>query len=126
MRLVVGTLAVLLSQSIALAEDAPPARVEAAVDAAPPAGVATQRAKLPVRVVRILPETRQALLFDRTAGGTYLLVGVGEKVAGYMVAAIDDDEVTLAASDPQKQIVLAAPDQSWRRRRGDVSAQRVL
>jgi hypothetical protein len=118
MRLVAGTLAILLSQSLALAEDAPPARVAAAGEEAPPAGAATQRAKVPVRVVRILAETKQALLFDRSSGGggTYLLVGVGEKVAGYTVEAIDDDEVTLSMND--KQIVLAAPDQSWRRRRG--------
>ena len=115
MRLVVGTLAVLLSSSLAFAEDAAPVRVES-VEARPEDASARARAKVPVRVVRILRETNQALLFDRTAGGTYLLVAVGEKVAGYTVEAIDEDEVTLSVND--RQIVLAAPDQSWRRRRG--------
>jgi hypothetical protein len=117
MRLVAGTLAVLLSPSLAFAEDAAPARVES-VESRYEDASARPRAKVPLRVVRILRETGQALVFDRSAGtgGTHLLVGVGEKVAGYTVESIDDDEVTLSAGG--RQIVLAAPDQSWRRRRG--------
>jgi hypothetical protein len=113
MRLVVGMLAVLLSQSIALAEDAAPSRLEATAET-PAAAPAPARQKVPVRVVRILSETNQALLFDRSNGGTHLLVTVGEKIGIYTVEAIDDDEVTLSASG--QQIVLAAPDRPWRRR----------
>lgn len=114
MRLVVGMLAVVLASPIAAAEDGAPARVETKAEAASPAPA---RQKVPVRVVRILPETNQALLFDRSGGGTHLLVMVGEKVGGYTVEAIDEDEVTLSANG--QQIVLAAPERPWRRRGGE-------
>jgi hypothetical protein len=109
MRLVVGMLAVLLSSSIALAEEAVPSRLEAKAEAP-----ASARQRVPVRVVRILPETNQALLFDRSSGGTHLLVTVGDKIGIYTVEAIEDDEVTLSGNG--QQIVLAAPDRPWRRR----------
>ena len=109
MRLVVGVLAVLLSSSFAVAEDKPAETKEA-----PPAKEAAKPAKVPVRVVRILEDTKQALLFDRTNGGSHVLVSVGEKVGIYTVDAIDEDEVTLSANGTQ--VVLAAPDRSWRRR----------
>lgn len=114
MRLVVGMLAVVLGSLVARADDAAPARIETkAAEASAPAAA---RQKVPVRVVRILPETNQVLLYDRSGGGTHLLVTVGEKVGIYTVEAIDDDEVTLSANG--QQIVLAAPDRPWRRRNG--------
>ncbi len=119
MRLVAGTLAVLLAHSVALAEDAPPGGATKAAEtkvAEAPAPAPT-RQKVPLRVVRILSETNQALVYDRTGGGTYLLVTVGEKVGLYTVEAIDEDEVTLSGNGTQ--IVLAAPDRSWRRRNGN-------
>lgn len=115
MRLVVGMLAVVLASSAAIAEDGAPVPSRSAAGGAAEAPAAA-RQKVPVRVVRILPDTKQALLFDRTGAGTHLLVTVGDKVGGYTVAAIDEDEVTLSAGD--KQIVLAAPERPWRRRGG--------
>ncbi len=105
MRLAVGMLAVLLGSSVAAANDDAPTRIEER--AADAVSSAPARSKVSVRVVRILPETNQALLYDRSGGGTHLLVTVGEKVGGYTVEAIDGDEVTLSANG--QQIVLAAP-----------------
>jgi hypothetical protein len=116
MRLAVGLLAALLAPSIALAEDAAPARVAAKATEAPSSAPAPARQKVLVRVVRVLPDTNQALLFDRSGSGTHVLVTVGEKIGIYTVEAIDDDEVTLSANG--QQIVLAAPDRPWRRRGG--------
>ncbi len=112
MRLVAGMLAVLLAHPVALAEDA-----GGAAGAAEKVGEAPVRQKVPIRVVRIMPETNQALVYDRTGGGTHLLVTVGEKIGGYTIEAIDEDEVTLSANG--RQIVLAAPDRPWRRRHAE-------
>ena len=114
MRLAVGMLAVLLGSSVAAANDDAPTRIEER--AADAVSSAPARSKVSVRVVRILPETNQALLYDRSGGGTHLLVTVGEKAGGYTVEAIDGDEVTLSANG--QQIVLAAPERPWRRRTG--------
>lgn len=108
MRLVAGMLAVLLAHPVAFAEDPGGA---AGADRAAEAPV---RQKVPLRVVRILPETNQALVYDRSSGGTHLLVTIGEKIGSYTVEAIDEDAVTL--SDSGRQIVLAAPERPWRRR----------
>lgn len=109
MRLVAGMLAVLLAHPVAFAED--PGGAAGAADRAAEAPV---RQKVPLRVVRILPETNQALVYDRSSGGTHLLVTIGEKIGSYTVEAIDEDAVTL--SDSGRQIVLAAPERPWRRR----------
>ncbi|MBV8761957.1 MAG: PDZ domain-containing protein [Deltaproteobacteria bacterium] len=101
-----------LSGAVAHADDAKPADPHPA-DAAAPA--APTRAKVPLRVVRMLPETKQALLFDRTKG-THVVVESGQAVEGYLVDSIDDDEVTLL-SDSGATVVLAAPDPAWRHRR---------
>jgi PDZ domain len=61
---------------------------------------------LPLRVVRVMPESRQALLFDRNRS-THVLAQVGRRVAGYTVEDIDDESVTLRRGS--QQIVLAAP-----------------
>ena len=90
MRLVVGLVAVLVSGSIAHAE-----------------GV--KAPKIPLRVVRTLPDSHQALLFDRSRG-THVLADVGMTIDGYLVEDIDDDQVTLSASGTQ--VVLAAPEPS--------------
>jgi len=70
--------------------------------------------KVPLRVLRVLPDTDQALLFDRNTNKA-VLAEVGEKVEGYDVREIDDDEVTLAAADGTT-VLLAAPDLAWHRR----------
>ncbi|HEY1816737.1 MAG TPA: PDZ domain-containing protein [Kofleriaceae bacterium] len=59
-----------------------------------------------------MPETHQALLYDKTAG-THVLVELGKTLDGYTVQDIDEDEVTLEA-DSGTEIVLAAPE--WRHR----------
>ncbi len=102
-------LAVLLAHPVAVAED--PGGAAGAADRVAEAPV---RQKVPIRVVRILPETNQALVYDRSNGGTHLLVTIGEKIGSYTVEAIDEDEVTLSESG--RQIVLAAPERPWRRR----------
>jgi len=97
-----------LSGAVAHADDAKPANPH-------PADAAPARAKVPLRVVRMLPETKQALLFDRTKG-THVVVEAGQAVEGFYVDSIDDDEVTLL-SDNGTTVVLAAPDPAWRHRR---------
>jgi hypothetical protein len=108
MRLVAGALALTLFASFAGAEDAgsqgDPVRAR-------PAPRATQ--KVPLRVVRVMPESRQALLYDRSRS-THVLAEVGGQIGGYTVEDIDDDEVTLRFQD--KQIVLAAPARASERR----------
>ena len=97
-----------LSGAVAHADDAKPADPH-------PADAAPARAKVPLRVVRMLPDTKQALLFDRTKG-THVVVEAGQAVEGFYVDSIDDDEVTLL-SDNGATVVLAAPDPAWRHRR---------
>ena len=63
--------------------------------------------KVPFRVVTVLPETRQVLMFDKNTGG-YVVAEVGMTLEGYRVDEIDDDEVTLL-SENGNQIILAAP-----------------
>ena len=65
--------------------------------------------KLGLRVVRVMPESHQALLYDKNRG-THVLVEVGKSIEGFIVRDIDEDEVTLAADGTS--IVLAAPDQT--------------
>lgn len=96
MRVVSVVLFVALFGSVALADEAKSAK-----------------AKVPLRVVKILPETHQALLFDKNHG-THVLAEVGQTVDGYKVEDIDDDEVTLAAASGA-EIVLVAP---WRHEAG--------
>lgn len=103
MRLVVGLLALTLTGSIALADEAN--APEAQPELGPVASVAP-RAKAQLRVVRILPESNQALLFDKNRG-THVLAEVGSTIAGYTVDTIDEDAVTLSANG--KELVLAAP-----------------
>src|SRR5215217_5375981 len=104
----------LLSGVLALAVFAPIAR---AGDANPPAPVRTMaepaRSRIALRLVRVMPESHQALLFDR-ARATYLLVEVGGTAGGYEVEDIDDEQVTLRSGD--KQIVLVASLRSDGRR----------
>ena len=70
--------------------------------------------RIPLRVVRILPETHQALLFDKNRA-THVLADIGSTIDGYRVEGIDDDEVTLS-SQSGTELVLAGPDPTWKRR----------
>jgi membrane-associated protease RseP (regulator of RpoE activity) len=62
--------------------------------------------KVPLRVMRILADSQQAVLFD-VARKAHVMVEVGMQIAGYTVIEIDDDTVTLVTRG--KQLVLAAP-----------------
>ena len=85
------------------AEPAAPPRVEEAAPAAKSSN------KFPLRVVKILAESEQALLFDKNRG-RHILVEVGEAVGDYTIASIDEDEVTLSGKDIPVEVVLAAPE----------------
>jgi hypothetical protein len=74
---------------------------------------AADGSKVPLRVVRVLPSTNQALMFDKTRD-THVLAAVGETVDGFTVEDVGDDEVTLTGADGA-QVVLAAPDRPWER-----------
>ncbi len=89
----------------------PPASAPAASPPAPtpaPHAIAGSHGKVSLRVVRILPESGQALLFDKVRN-THVVVEVGSDVAGYTVLAIDDDSITLKVN-ATTQIVLPAPE----------------
>jgi type II secretory pathway component PulC len=125
MRLAVALLAVALGGSIASADDAPPASQPAPAPAAVTApAIAKPASKVALRVVRVMPESRQALLFDRDRG-THVLAEVGQQIDGYRVEEIADDTVTLRATGGA-EVVLAAPERSWRRHdEAPVAAKRV-
>lgn len=120
MRLVVGLLALTLSGSLALANEATDAKAPPAQDAQPVAKPEA-RAKIGLRVVRILAESNQALLFDKNRG-THVLAEVGSAVGGFRVEAIDEDEVTLVGNG--KELVLAAP--AGREHRRSLREERAL
>jgi hypothetical protein len=89
----------------ALAASAGPALAEA-VD--PPAKAKKAKAKLPpYRLIRVLPETHQALLLDKKRG-KHVVVDVGEEVGGYEVTEIDEEHVVLARGGDAREYVLVA------------------
>jgi hypothetical protein len=105
MRLVAGALALTLFASFA--------RAEGPATPAPARPTGAAYSKIPLRVVRVMPESRQAQLNDRSRS-THVLVEVGGNVDGYAVEDIDDDEVTLQLGG--RQFVLAAPARAAERR----------
>src|SRR4051812_14485968 len=108
MRLVAGVLSLALFAPLARAEDTatPPATSPTPPPApAPIPAPLAPSARVPFRVVRVMPETRQALLFDRSRN-THVLVEVGGKLDGYTIEDIDDDTVSLRRDN--QQVVLAA------------------
>jgi PDZ domain len=107
MRLVVGALALTLLATLA----GSPARAQEVPESPSSVGAQAQ-GKVPLRVVRVMPASRQALLYDRTRA-THVLAEVGGKVGGYTVERIDADEVTLRLDG--KVIVLVAPPRVARR-----------
>src|SRR5262249_41111136 len=110
MRRVVGSVVLALTTSVAVADDAK------APEPKPAEPTPAPRPSVPLRVVRVMPESQQALLFDRNRG-THVLAEVGGTAEGYRVDAIGDDDVPLSRAGGQ--VVLAAPDQGWRRRNRD-------
>lgn len=83
---------------------AAPAAVRAETPAEQPVAPA-KAATPPYRLVRILPDTNQALLLDKKRG-KHVLVDVGDTVGKYQVIEIDEDQVVL--SDDAKEFVLVA------------------
>jgi len=108
MRFALSLASVLVLGSAAFAEEATPPPAPAPATTAAPAPTK----KVGLRVVRVLDDTHQALMFDK-AKGTHVLVDIGKQIDGFTVTDIDEDTVTLTAEGGQ-QIVLAGPDPSWR------------
>jgi len=108
MRFALSLASVLVLGSAAFAEEANPPPAPAPATTAAPAPTK----KVGLRVVRVLDDTHQALMFDK-AKGTHVLVDIGKQIDGFTVTDIDEDTVTLTAEGGQ-QIVLAGPDPSWR------------
>ena len=115
MRLVSTLLFLALTGTVAVADDAKP--VDPQPDPQPTAPAAPVKTRSGLRVVRVMAETHQALLFDKNKG-THVLAEVGKPIDGYMVDDIDDDAVTLSGENGA-ELVLTAPDPSWRHRRDD-------
>lgn len=65
----------------------------------------------PYRLVRIITDTHQALLFDKPRG-THVLVDAGDAVGGYDVVEIDDDQVVLSKAGSNREFVLIAGDEA--------------
>ncbi len=101
----------------ALADEAKPA------DPKPEVAKVEGGKKVPLRVVRMLPETHQVLLYDRNRG-THVAAEVGQEIDGYIVDEIDGDEVTLVAPSGA-EVILTAPDLSWRRRAAERKAAKA-
>jgi len=93
---------VALCLALAAGLPAAPARAEAQ-KAAP----AKKTALPPYRLVRVLPETHQALLLDKTKG-KHVLVDAGESVGDYEVTEIDVDHVVLSRRGDTREFVLVA------------------
>ena len=105
MRLVAGLLALTLTGSLAFADHAKPSEPQ-------PMRADGSPAKVGLRVVRVMTESHQALLFDKYRG-THVLADVGSVIGTYVVTAIDEDEVTLTSEG--RELVLTAPEPTWRR-----------
>ncbi len=76
--------------------EAPPTKARKAKPAVPP-----------YRLVRILAETHQALLYDRNRG-THVLVDAGSAVGAYEVTDIATDHVVLSRPGDSREFVLVA------------------
>ena len=110
MRFVSALLFLALTGSVTLADEAKPADPKPEVS----------KRKVPLRVVKMLPETHQVLLLDRNRG-THVTAEVGQDIEGFIVDEISDDEVTLIAPNGA-EVILTAPDMTWRRRAAERKA----
>jgi membrane-associated protease RseP (regulator of RpoE activity) len=71
----------------------------------------------------MLPETHQVLLYDKNRG-THVAAEVGQDIDGFILDEIDGDEVTLVAPSGA-EVILTAPDMSWRRRAAERKAAKA-
>ncbi len=106
MRFAAALLFIALAGPIALADDARPA---------PTPTAAAKPARVSLRVVRVMPESHEALLFDRDHN-KHVIAEIGTLIGDFQVTDIADDEVTLASHG--NEIVLAAPERSHRHHDG--------
>ena len=81
---------------------ASPPKPEEATTAPP----AAKSSKFPLRVVKVMPESEQVLLFDK-GRGRHVLVELGDTVGDYTVSSIDADEVKLTGIEMPVEVVLA-------------------
>jgi hypothetical protein len=109
-----GLLLVVLGAT-AFADTTEPSASPPKTEESTPSATPAKPAKFPLRVVKVLPDSEQALLFDKNRG-RHILVEIGEAVGDYTVAAIDEDEVTLTGKDLPVEVVLAAPESRKERR----------
>jgi len=72
----------------------------------PAAAAAAAASKFGLRVVRTMPESHQALLYDKLRN-THVLVEVGKAIDGFTVTEVEDDEVTMAGDNTS--VILTAP-----------------
>jgi membrane-associated protease RseP (regulator of RpoE activity) len=114
MRFALTAASVLFAGFVSTAAFADEAPAPPPTPAPAPSPVPAAAKKMPLRVVRVLTETHQALLFDKTKG-THVLVETGKEIDGFKVDDIDEDTVTLTPIEGGAQVVLAGPDPSWRR-----------
>jgi hypothetical protein len=68
---------------------------------------ARARTTPPYRLIRILPETHQALLLDRNRG-RHVLVDAGDALGGFEVIEVGGDHVVLARPGDAREFVLVA------------------
>ncbi|MBZ0238192.1 MAG: hypothetical protein K8M05_38130, partial [Deltaproteobacteria bacterium] len=99
----------MLALGLCLAAGSARAEAEAPNVSAPQANPAPKPKKklgrVPFRVVKLLPETRQALVYDQDRRA-HVLVSEGDTLAGFSVVEVDDDHLVVAREG--REVVLVA------------------
>jgi membrane-associated protease RseP (regulator of RpoE activity) len=90
---------------LCLAAGSARAEAEAPNPAKPAAGPKKKLGRVPFRVVKLLPETGQALVYDHDRRA-HVLVTEGDTVGGFSVVEVDDDH--LVVSREGRELVLVA------------------
>lgn len=93
---------------VALADTSEPPASPPKTEQAPQAAPA-KSSNFPLKVVKILSDSEQALLFDN-GKHRHVLVEVGDSVGDYIVAVISTDAVLLKGKDVPVEVELASPD----------------
>jgi hypothetical protein len=124
MRLVSAFLFLALTGSAVVAEEASAPQTADSQPEVTPAATKAAKKKVPYRVVKMLPETGQVLLFDKNHGN-HVVAEVGQALDGYTVDDIDEEEVTLIAESGASVILTAPPPPRQARRAAKAKAQPV-